>query len=226
VLLRVKDSRPDDTATRILQYQRADSALTVNDGSHAGGPIFGATVSTAMSDSLIFIKRDSTARIETFSFDGRPLRAVVLDAERIAVTGEIFDRRKDFFFNYYGGLDSTLKAAMAAHPYPQFQPLIRSLFAAPDGHLMVLRDDLGWDAPEDEQRHVFDVFDARFRHLGRGSVPRAESIKLFAPPVLCTTHYQPDTPANAQPPRAEGEAPPRRGLVTCYRMGRPDTTTP
>lgn len=226
VLFRLEDTRPDDPATRILQYTRADSALTVNDGSDAGGPLFGSTVSIAMSDSAILLKRDSTARIEVFAYDGGLLRSVVLEATRLAVTDDVFARRRDAYFASRGDLDSALKVAMAVHPFPPHQPLIRGLFAAPDGHLLVLRDDLGWDAPQTEQRHVFDVFDASFRHLGRGSVPRAESIKLFAPPMLCTTHYQPESSTRAQSPRAPGEAPPRRGLVSCYRMGPAATATP
>jgi len=225
-LWRVAPSDTADLTTRVLQYTRADSLLTVNDGKDAFRALFGSRVSIAFSDRLIYLARDTSPRIEVFSLDGTARRTIDLNAARVPITPEIFARKRDAIFSMYGSMDTALKTALAEHPYPAHQPIIRELVAAPDGHLLVLREDLGWDAPKDEQRLVFDVFDASFRHIGRGRLARDEWIKLFNPPLLCTTHFQPDAPESSRGKLENGETPPTRGLVTCYRIGESGAATP
>lgn len=221
-VLRVPTRDEADSTTQVLRYTRADSLLSFNDGGEVVRPIFGSAISAAFSDSLLFVARDTTPRIEVFDFSGAPVRTVVLDLERVPTSPEVFARRRDAFFDYFKrSMDTAVKTALAKHPYPAQQPVIAALVASPDGQLLVLRDDLGWDAPKDEQRHVFDIFDASFGHVGRGSLDRAHTIKLFKPPVLCTSHYQ---PLSAEEERAIAAAHAARpGLVTCYRITTPGT---
>ncbi len=215
---RIPGATATDSAALVLQYTRADSLLSINDGGKVFRPIFSASVASAFSDGVIFLARDTTPRIELFDKSGASIRTVLLDVARVAATPEAFERRRSAIFDDYASLDSALKTSLAQHPYPAQQPVISALFASPDGQLMVLRQDLGWDAPAAEQQHVFDIFDASFRHVGRGRLSRAENIKLFRPPMICTSHQQPPLPDSERMSDDGIHENPRGGLVTCYRI--------
>jgi len=202
----------------ILQFSPRDTMIVSSDGASAIKPPFAAYSGVVSGGNRLVVARDSSPLIEFFDHSGQALEAWRLAVQRSAVSRETFEQQLRSTMQSEGidSVSARVTRAMRAWT-PRDAPVIRRVFAAPDGSVAILRNDWPISGTSTVAGQRLDLLSASGEFFRSLVLPAKERIVMYGANVVCTTRRS----LSQRPPLPQraGIERPAPETLTCYLTG-------
>ena len=166
----------------IVTYLRSPDEVQLSPGTSVN-PAFSRSVDHGVDqDGQVYLSNGMDYEMSVYSTEGVLRRVITMDVDRIPITDAMIEevRRKAIencqrparrrMCERPGGYLERGLPAIIANANREHLPVFATFLVAPDGHLLVLRADLGWDQASGAPRN-YDLLSPEGRFLGRIDIP-------------------------------------------------------